>query len=127
MASIVPHSIAGDRDLDDADFWGVINSSVASNSSSKSRKSLAIRSPNFQSLSLISNPSSPSKLSNSSLSDTKSRVLAQGEVKSEPWVYRPPWKVARTCALEASETNPLNVLKNVQRTPTTPVYSSLET
>ena len=44
----------------------------------------------------------------------------------EPWVYRPPRKVARTCASEASETSPLIVLKNVQRTPTTLVYSSPE-
>lgn len=129
MASIVPHSVSDDRDLDDADLWAVIDSAVASHSASKS---LAIRSPNFQSLSPIPNPSPPSKLSkypktpNSNQSDTKSRVSVQGEVIQEPWVYRPPRKVARTCASEASETSPLIVLKNVQRTPTTPVYSSPE-
>ncbi|XP_075637577.1 uncharacterized protein LOC142609753 [Castanea sativa] len=134
MASIVPHSVADDRDLDDADLWAVIDSAVASHSASKSRKSLAIRSTNFQALSPISNPSPPSKLSkhpktpNSNHSDSKSRVSAQGEVIQEPWVYRPPRKVARTCAAsEASETSPLILLKNnVQRTPTTPVYSSPE-
>nr|XP_023880597.1 uncharacterized protein LOC111992979 [Quercus suber] len=132
MASVVPHSVADDRDLDDADLWAVIDSAVASHSASKSHKSLAIRSPNFQSLPPISNPSPPSKLSkypktpNSNHSDAKSRVLAQGEVIQEPWVYRPPRKVARTCASEASETSPLIVLKNLQRTPTTPVYSSPE-
>ena len=124
MASIVPYSVA------DADLWVVIYSPVASHSASKSRKSLAIRSPNFQSLSPISNPSSPSKLSkypktpNSNHSDTKSRVLAQVKVIQEPWVYRPPRKVARTCASKAIETSPPIVLKNVQRMPTTSVYSS---
>ena len=132
MASTVPHSVADDRDLDDADLWAVIDSAVATHSASKSRKSLAIRSPNFQSLSPISNPSPPSKLSkypktpNSNHSDTKSRVSVQGEVIQEPCVYRPPRKLARTCPSEASETSPLIVLKNVQRTPTTPVYSSPE-
>ena len=57
MDSIVPHFVADNRDLDDANLWAVINST------SKSRKSLTIRSPNFQSLSPISNPSPPSKLS----------------------------------------------------------------
>ena len=103
MASIVPHFVADNRDLDDADLWVVINSAVASHSASKSHKSLVIISPNFQSLSLILNPSLPSKLSkypktpNSNHSDTKSRVSAQGEVIQEPCVYRPPRKVARTC------------------------------
>ena len=123
MASIVPHSVADDRDLDDADLWAVIDST------SKSCKSLVIRSPNFQSLSPISNPSPPSKLSkypktpNSNHSDTTSRVLTQGEVIQEPWVYRLPRKVVRTCASEASETSPFIVLKNMQCTPTTLVYS----
>ena len=132
MASIVPHFVADNRDLDDADLWVVINSAVASHSASKSCKSLVIISPNFQSLSLISNPSLPSKLSkypktpNSNHSDTKSRVSAQGEVIQEPCVYHPPRKVARTCASKASETNPLIMLKNVQRMPTTLVYSSPE-
>ena len=86
MASIVPHSVADDKDLDDADLWAIIDSAVASHSTSKSRKSLIIRSPNFQSLSPISNPSPPSKLSkypktpNSNHSDTKSRVSTQGKV-----------------------------------------------
>ena len=132
MASIVPHSVVDDRDLDDADLWAVIDFAVASHSASKSRKSLAIRSPNFQSLSPILNPLPPSKLSkypktpNSNHFDTKSRVSAQGEVIQEPWVYRPPRKVARTCASEASETSPLIVLKNVQCMLTTPMYSFSE-
>ena len=130
MASIVPHSVADDKDLDNADLWAIIDSAVASHFASKSRKSLIIRSPNFQSLSPISNPSPPSKLSkypktpNSNHSDTKSRVSTQGKVIQEPWVYRPPRKVARTCASKASETSPPIVLKNVQRMPTTSVYSS---
>uniref|UniRef100_A0A2N9H1G1 Uncharacterized protein n=1 Tax=Fagus sylvatica TaxID=28930 RepID=A0A2N9H1G1_FAGSY len=117
-----------DKDLDDATLWAVINSAVASHSASKSRKPLAIKSPYFQSLSPISNPSPPTKFHkypktpNSTVTD--SRVSAQGEVLHEPWVYCPPRKVARTCPSEASETSPLVVLRNVQRTPTAPVYSS---
>ena len=90
MASLVPHSVADDRDLNDVDLWAVIDYTVASHSASKSCKSLAIRSPNFQSLSPILNPSPPSKLSkypknpNSNHFDTKSRVSAQGEVIQEP-------------------------------------------
>jgi|UniRef100_A0A2N9IQA8 hypothetical protein len=117
-----------DKDLDDATLWAVIDSAVASHSASKSRKPLAIKSPNFQSLSPISNPSPPTKFHkyprtpNSTVTD--SRVSAQGEVLHEPWVYHPPRKVARTCPSESSETSPLVVLRNVRRMPTAPVYSS---
>ena len=127
MASVVPHSVADDRDLDDADFLAVIDFADL-----WAQIDSASKSPNFQSLSPISNPSPPSKLSkypetpNSNHSDTKSRVSAQGEAIQEPWDYRPPRKFARTCASEANETSPLIVLTNVQRTPTTPVYSSPE-
>lgn len=38
----------------------------------------------------------------------------------EPWSFQPPRKIARTFASELSETSPLVVLRNVQRTPTTP-------
>ena len=150
MAFIVPHSVADNRDLDNADLCEELQLNLKKpinflhiltkkqriwvtsiiNSASKSRKSLVIGSPNFQSLSLISNPLLPSKLSkypktlNSNHSDTKSRVSAQGEVIQEPYAYHPPGRVARTCALEASYTSPLIVLKNVQRMPTTLVYSS---
>ena len=132
MASIVPHFVANDRDLNNADLWAIIDSAVASHSASKSRKSLSIKSPNFQTLSPISNPSPPSKLSkhpktpNSNHSDAKSRVLTQGEVIQEPWVYRKLCKVTRTCASEASKTSPLIVPKNMQHTSTTPMYSSPE-
>ncbi len=77
-----------DKDLDDATLWAVINSAVASHSTSKSRKPFAIKSPYFQSLSPISNPSPPTKFHkyprtpNSTVTD--SRVSAQGEVLHEP-------------------------------------------
>uniref|UniRef100_A0A2N9IL49 Uncharacterized protein n=1 Tax=Fagus sylvatica TaxID=28930 RepID=A0A2N9IL49_FAGSY len=64
------------------------------------------------------------KTPNSTVTD--SRVSTHGEVLHEPWVYRPPRSIARTSPSEASETSPLVVLRNVQRTPTAPVYSSPE-
>jgi hypothetical protein len=126
MASPIPYSVADDKDLDDATLWAVIDSAAASHSS-KSRKPLAIKFPNFQPLS--SNPSPPTKLPKNprTSTDADSRVSAESEVVHEPWTYRPPRKIARTCASEVSESrSPLVVVRNVQRTPTTPVYSSPE-
>lgn len=129
MASPIPYSVADDKDLDDAALWAVIDSAAASHSSSESRKPLAIKFPNFQPLS--SSPSPPTKLPRiprpPTSADTDSRVSAESEVVHEPWIYRPPRKIARTCASEVSKSSsPLAVLRNVQRTPTTPVYSSPE-
>jgi hypothetical protein len=129
MASPIPYSVADDKDLDDAALWAVIDSAAASHSSSKSRKPLAIKFPNFQPLS--SSPSPPTKLPriprSPTSADADSRVSTESEVVHEPWIYRPPRKIARTCASEVSKSSsPLVVLRNVQRTPTTAVYSSPE-
>ncbi|PRQ43282.1 hypothetical protein RchiOBHm_Chr3g0466791 [Rosa chinensis] len=115
-----------DKDLDDAALWAVIDSAAASHSSKskfQSRQPLAIQcqrpSP------LISNPSPPQKLfqtariSYSGESDSKS----EGEVVEEPWAFHPPRKIARS----ANDGNSLAVVRNVPRTPTTPVYASPET
>lgn len=129
MASPIPYSVADDKDLDDAALWAVIDSAAASHSSSKSRKPLAIKFPNFQPLS--SNPSPPTKLPRNprtpTSADADSRVSTEGEVVHEPWTYCPPRKIARTCASKVSKSSsPLVMVRNVQRTPTTPVYSSPE-
>lgn len=126
MASSIAYSQIDDKDLDDAALWAVIDSASASHSSTKS-KSLAIKYPNFPSPSPISKPSPPAKFPRIS---TES-YSADGEVVHEPWSYRPPRKIARTCP-SASETSPLALVKNVvQRTPPPPpphavVYSSPE-
>ncbi|KAI4354449.1 hypothetical protein L6164_003309 [Bauhinia variegata] len=128
MASPIAYPVVVD-DLDDAALWAVIDSATASHSSSKC-KSLAIKHPNYQSTSPISKPSPPTKYQrisrDSDSVSTESRVSAVGEVVQDPWVFRPPRKVARTCPTEGSESGPLAVVRTVQRSPTTPVYSSPE-
>ncbi|KAM5560103.1 hypothetical protein ABKV19_021319 [Rosa sericea] len=114
-----------DKDLDDAALWAVIDSAAASHSSKskfQSRQPLAIQ---YQRPSPpISNPSPPQKLfktariSYSAESDSKS----EGEVVEEPWAFLPPRKIARS----ANDGNSLAVVRNVPRTPTTPVYASPE-
>ncbi|KAG2690534.1 hypothetical protein I3760_09G191300 [Carya illinoinensis] len=130
MASQIPYSVADDKDLDDAALWAVIDTAAASHSSSKSRKPLAIKYPNFQPVSPISNPAPPTKFTRNprtpNFADSDLRISSEGEVVQEPWIYRPPRKVARTCASVVSESSPLLVVRNVQRTPTTPAYSSPE-
>lgn len=130
MASPIPFSVPDDKDLDDAALWAVIDSAAASHSSTRSRKPLAIKFQNFPSGSPISHPSPLTKSSRNPMTpnsaDKSSRFLAEGEVVHEPWVYRPPRKVARTCTSEVSDNSPLIVVRNAQRTPTTPVYSSPE-
>ncbi|KAG7964780.1 hypothetical protein I3843_09G187800 [Carya illinoinensis] len=130
MASQIPYSVADDKDLDDAALWAVIDTAAACHSSSKSRKPLAIKYPNFQPVSPISNPAPPTKFTRNprtpNFADSDLRISSEGEVVQEPWIYRPPRKVARTCASVVSESSPLLVVRNVQRTPTTPAYSSPE-
>ncbi|KAL5549969.1 hypothetical protein UlMin_000145 [Ulmus minor] len=132
MASpIQPYPVMDDKDLDDAALWAVIDSAAASYCSSKSRKHhLAIKCSNFNSPPPISNPSPPLKLPKTSrnpyFSDSDSKVSTEGEVVQEPWTFRPPRKIARTCSSETSESSPLAIVRNVQRRPTVPVYTSPE-
>lgn len=122
MAYSIAYSQIDDKDLDDAALWAVIDSATASHSSTKC-KSLAIKYPNCPSPSPISKPSPPTKFQRIS----KDSYSGDGEVVHEPWSYRPPRKVSRTYPSEVSESSPLSLVKNVQRT-TSPavVYSSPE-
>ncbi|XP_050382593.1 uncharacterized protein LOC126799434 isoform X2 [Argentina anserina] len=115
-----------DKDLDDAALWAVIDSAAASHSSKSKfqpRHPLAIQYHNRPSPP-ISNPSPPPKLfktariSYSAESDSKS----EGEVVEEPWAFHPPRKIARS----SNDDKSLAVVRNVARTPTTPVYASPE-
>lgn len=83
MTSSISSSI-DDKDLDDAALWAVIDSAEASHSSSKSRKPLALKYPNFQ-----SPPQNP-----------RCQFRNDSPI-SDP--YRRPHKIARTCASEVSE------------------------
>lgn len=122
MASPIAYSQIDDKDLDDAALWAVIDSATASHSSTKC-KSLAIKYPSYPSPSSISKPSLPTKFHRISTDS----YYGDGEVVHEPWSYRPPRKVARTCPSEASESSPLALVKNLQRTPSpATVYSSPE-
>ncbi|KAJ7950342.1 Peptide transporter family protein [Quillaja saponaria] len=129
MASQISYPVVDDKDLDDAALWAVIDSATGSHSSFKS-KSLVIKYPNFQSPIPKSSPKKFSKTTRNSYSSaTDSRLSDEGEVVHEPWVYRPPRKIAKTCASESSESSPLAMVRNVQalqRTPRTSVYSSPE-
>lgn len=122
MASPLPYPVVDDKDLDDAALWAVIDSAAASYSSNKFCKTLAIKLPNFQSQSPISNPSPPpSKLQKTNCSDSDSKVYAE-----DSWPFRPPRKIPRTCSSDVNDTSPLVVYRNVQRSPTTPGYFSPE-
>ncbi|KAK9289804.1 hypothetical protein L1049_007964 [Liquidambar formosana] len=131
MASPIPYSV-DDKDLDDAALWAVIDSAAASLSSSKSRKPLALKHTNLHTPSPIQYPSPPPpRLSknprNHYSAENDVRVSAEGEVLQEPWAHHRPQKIARSCVSEVSECSPLVMVKHVQRTPTTPIYSSPET
>ncbi|GKV30006.1 hypothetical protein SLEP1_g38873 [Rubroshorea leprosula] len=105
-----------DRDLDDAALWAVIDSAAASHSSSKHRKTLAIKYPNHQSPHTpISFPSPPSKLPQRSFRNNQ-QLYSPSNTNSYSDDYHRPYKMARPCASEVSESSPLAV---VQRTPTT--------
>lgn len=123
MASPISYTV-DDKDLDDAALWAVIDSAAASHSTSKSRKTLALKYTNHQ----TSNPSPPPRFSKNPRnhhSGGKDIRFAPGEVLHEPWIHHRPQKFARTCISELSETSPnLSEVKHVQRTPKTPAYSS---
>ncbi|XP_017977376.1 PREDICTED: uncharacterized protein LOC18597770 isoform X2 [Theobroma cacao] len=118
-----------DKDLDDAALWAVIDSAAASHSSSKHRKTLAIKFPNHQSpLTPASHPSPPQKIPHQNPShhlysppNTNHRRLANAGED-----YHRPYKIARSCASEVSESSPMAI---VQRTPIAsfPEYRSPET
>ncbi|KDP35620.1 hypothetical protein JCGZ_09058 [Jatropha curcas] len=118
MTSSISHQIE-DKDLDDAALWAVIDSAEACHSSSKSRKPLALKYPNFHSPPTpISNFSPPSKLPPNPRSQFKNK-----SPNSDP--YCRPYKIARTCGSEVSDvTSPLAMV----RTPitNTAAYSSPE-
>ncbi|EXC31001.1 hypothetical protein L484_021302 [Morus notabilis] len=122
MASPVPYSVVEDDDLDDAALWAVIDSAAAA-ASLKSRMPLAIRNPNN-----FHPPSPPLKLqqktsrnpraSFDSSDHSNSNVYAEGEVVQEPWVFRPPRKIARTpcSSSEFGEVSPMAIARtNVQQ------------
>ncbi|XP_044473313.1 uncharacterized protein LOC123201814 [Mangifera indica] len=130
MTSPIPLLI-DDKDLDDAALWAVIDSAAASHSSSssKSRKPLAIKYPNYQSPPTpISHPSPPPNPKNH---HHHNRRQQQYSPNSDHHRYGEivdanvrPQKMARTCASELSESSPLIV---VHRTPPSPpVYKSPE-
>ncbi|KAA8518895.1 hypothetical protein F0562_016331 [Nyssa sinensis] len=128
------HYPVEDKDLDDAALWAVIDSAAASlSSTSKSRKPLALKYTNIKSPSpiLISNPSPPTKFHknprNHNLEENNTRFLADGDVLQDHWAHPRPQKIARSRVSEMSETSPLVVVKHVQRTPTTPSYTSPDT
>ncbi|KAH7515080.1 hypothetical protein FEM48_Zijuj11G0158100 [Ziziphus jujuba var. spinosa] len=124
------YAVVDDKDLDDAALWAVIDSAAAraSHSSSKFRKPLAIKYPNFESQSPISNPSPPlpppsKQLCRTSPADSHSTI----STAEDSWPFRPPRKIIRTCSSELNDTSPLVVFRNVQHSPTTnPAYFSPE-
>ncbi|OMO97190.1 hypothetical protein COLO4_14816 [Corchorus olitorius] len=106
-----------DKDLDDAALWAVIDSAAASHSSTKHRKTLAIKYPNHHSPPTpVSHPSPPPKLPNQITSHhlyspptaNHRRVASYGED------YHRPYKMARSCVSEVSESSPMAIVK---RTP----------
>ncbi|OVA18348.1 hypothetical protein BVC80_1835g787 [Macleaya cordata] len=129
MASSIHFSV-DDKDLDNAELWAVIDSAAASHSSSKSsRKPLALRHTNFQPHSPVSNVSPAPKFTrinhrNQYTVEEDVRVSADGEVLQEPWIHHRPQKIARPNGPGFGEENRMVVVKNFQRTPTTPSFSS---
>ncbi|XP_059667823.1 uncharacterized protein LOC132313161 isoform X2 [Cornus florida] len=124
------HYPVDDKDLDDAALWAVIDSAAAASlsSTSKSRKPLALK---YTSPVSNPNPSPPTKFPKNPRNhhhhhsaDNSIRVSIEGEVLQEPRAHHRPQKIARSCVSELSETSPLAVIRHVQRTPTTPLYSS---
>ncbi|XP_027353309.1 uncharacterized protein LOC113863793 [Abrus precatorius] len=112
--------VVDDKDLDDAALWAMIDSASASLSSSKSKSLTNVKYSNRQSPSSISKPSPPAPKCRKTLRDSGD----SGEVVYDPWPYRPPRKVARTCPSE--ESSPLALVRNVQRMPPAKVYSPPE-
>ncbi|XP_043721639.1 uncharacterized protein LOC122669065 [Telopea speciosissima] len=133
MASSINFPVVEDNNLDDAELWAVIDfAAAASHSSSSSRKPLALKHSNIQSHSPFPNHPSPvTKFSRNlrthyTLEDGV-RVSADGEVLQEPWIRHRPQKIARSRDPDSTEDNQLVIVKHLQRTPTTPSYSSPDT
>ncbi|KAF6171914.1 hypothetical protein GIB67_011811 [Kingdonia uniflora] len=109
-----------DKDLDDAELWAVIDSAAASHSSSKPRKPLALKhiTPQSHSPVSISSPFSTPKPSKTHCN--------HGEAVQEPWIKHRPQKIARSSGSCVVEENRMVVVKQEQRTSTTPtqMYSS---
>ncbi|KAK8574067.1 hypothetical protein V6N13_097061 [Hibiscus sabdariffa] len=113
-----------DKDLDDAALWAVIDSAAASHSSSSSkhRKTLAIRYPNHHSLSApVSDPSPQRKLPLKTVQSPSHQIYSPPNANRRRFAnagedYHRPHKIARSCASEVSETSPMAI---VQRTPVT--------
>ncbi|XAR68954.1 hypothetical protein NMG60_11000378 [Bertholletia excelsa] len=121
-----------DKDLDDAALWAVIDSAAASlSSTSKSRRPLSLKyhqSPTPISMSNLSPPSTkvPKNPRNNYSAQNNRRALIEGEVLHEHSPHYRPQKMPRSCISERSESSPLIMVKHVQRTPTTPSYSSTD-
>ncbi|KAK7338678.1 hypothetical protein VNO77_19303 [Canavalia gladiata] len=121
MTSPVTYPVmVDDKDLDDAALWAMIDSATASHSSSKCKSLTTVTYPIRQSPSSISKHSPPASKLRKTLQDSGD----SGEGVYDPWPYRPPRKVARTCPSE--ESCPLALVRNVQRTPPAKVYSPPE-
>lgn len=123
MTSPIGYSI-DDKDLDDAALWAVIDSAVASrsSSSSKSRKYLALKYPNRQSPATpVSYPSPPPKPNHHHRNLYSPQSDSHGEIVNE---NNRPKKVARMSSSEVSETSPLVMV--TRNSPTVPVHSSPE-
>ncbi|KAJ4978362.1 hypothetical protein NE237_009142 [Protea cynaroides] len=130
MASSVNVSVVEDNDLDDAALWAVIDSAAAASYSSfNSRTPLALKHSNLQLHRPVpNNPSPATKFSRNSRNHytlkEDVRVSADGEVLQEPWTHHRPQKIARSRGPDSAEDNRVVVVKHLQRTPTTPSYSS---
>ena len=109
-----------DKDLDDAALWAVIDSAAASHSSSKRRKTLAIKYPNHQSLpTLVSHPSPARKLPQQKIQNPSHQLYSSHNIDHRRFDnagedFHRSYKMARSCASEVSETSPMVI---VQRTP----------
>ncbi|XWS43710.1 hypothetical protein CRYUN_Cryun16bG0127000 [Craigia yunnanensis] len=120
-----------DKDLDDSSLWAVIDSVAAYHSSSKHRKTLAIKYPNHQSPPTpVSHPSPPRKIPQQMILNPSHQLCSPPNTNHRRLAdagedYHRPYKKARSCVSEVSETSPMAI---VQRTPITslPEYRSPE-
>lgn len=110
-----------DKDLDDAALWAVIDSAAASHSSSsKHRKPLAIKYHSHQSpCTPVSVPSPARKLPQQKIQNPNHQFYSPPSANCHRFAnseedYHRPYKIARSCASEVSETSPVAI---VQRTP----------
>ncbi|XVF55293.1 hypothetical protein PTKIN_Ptkin06aG0025300 [Pterospermum kingtungense] len=123
VSSPVSYAI-DDKDLDDAALWAVIDSAAASHSSSsKHRKTLAIKYPNHQfPATPVSYPSPPSKFPQQKILNPSNQLCSPPKTNHRRLAspgedyHQRRYKMARPCASEVSETSPMAI---VQRTPIT--------